>query len=135
MGRVGQVLQPLGGIGPRHDQVHDAAAQVGERNGRAIGTVGAEIGDRESHVGLSPAQMRSVGVGMNKINEAPASVIVDISCKAWHDIIDAMGDPPEQVAVGMAINVIGGEVGAHRVRAFEAGSVSVSIGAVTSSAM
>ena len=109
-----------------------------DRQDRSVGAL-----DREGRHGIaegghlagSGAQPDGVGVGMDEIDEAPASVFVEYIAKGWHLPTLSMRNPPENIAVRMAVDVFSREVGGLCGEGLGRGAVAAALRAVTGCAI
>ena len=91
-----------------------AVPQVVARHDRAVGTNGGKIWGAVAdiaHLASRPANARRVRIGAHEIDHVPACVIVQRGAQRRHDVTDAVGDPPVEVAVGVIVDMVGGEIG------------------------
>src|SRR5258708_2202611 len=88
---------------------------------------------------MAPAirvRRRRGAVGMDEIDEAPALALVELARETGHRaVIHAVRDPPEEIAVAVLPEMLGGEVGRLVLDARSGGSVAASAGAVARGAM
>jgi hypothetical protein len=54
--------------------------------------------------------MRRIGVGTHEVDHIPARLVIERSAERRHHLADAVADPPEEVAVAVTVDVIGGEI-------------------------
>ena len=92
----------------------DAAAQEIARHRRTIRASGGKIRRPIADIGHLAGRLteaRRIGHGAHEIDHVPARRLVEHGVEWRHHVADAVGDPPVEVAIGVIVDMVGGEVG------------------------
>ena len=97
----------------REDEMPDAAVQAVARHRRTVGTRGGKIRRPVADIGHLAAratEASGIGIRAHEVNHVPARLLVQRDRERRHDLTDAIGDPPVEVAIGVGVDVVGSEV-------------------------
>ena len=114
------------------------ALEFGDRYDRSVGALDREGRHgiaKSGHLAGSGAQPDGVGVGMDEIDEIPASVFVEYIAEGGHYPVLTMRNPPEDIAVRMAVDVFSRKVSRLCGEGLGRGAVAAALRTVTGGAI